>query len=336
MGRIGIKSGLVRASGSTPPPDPGTGQLLENFNGTIRYNSEGGMLFDAFTSEDDGSSAAIVSNSLRLYGSPDPGCSIYMHFFPITSSFYPFPEGYAQYYLRSGTWDPANNRLSFLVRCDTAQSWDSNGSDNIQFGTYVKNHADPNDMEQGRHFYHLFDINMYANKWMKCWVNAHPQHEREHTGEEPGNEPTMPTVGYMDGLSRFYWDPQNSGLEESIWDFDDFYFSKVLSEPDDKVATVSALYTGTRYEIAWNGPRNTSYTYDVRYKTTTMKVAGFTTGTLAGTMANPGDTYTGCLIQTGLMAESSVGMYMAIRVQGETNFTEVYIPYLMAPGNSGD
>lgn len=347
---IGIKSGLVRVStaasgggGSAPS------QLLEDFSGTIRNNSEGDMLFGYYDGEDPGSSASVTGGSLRIVGSASTGQSIYMDFLPITASFYPFPSGYAQYYLKSGTWDTGNNRLGFMVKCNTAFSYSANGSDNVQIGSYSKNHSHPSDMEQGRHFYHLYDVAMAANVWMAYVVDSHPQHERS----KPGNyavDPTLyvnPTdgdwqsntgpVGYMDGLSRFYFDPQESGLESSIWNFDDYYFWKVASEPDYDISSLAYHYNGTRYEVFWATEKNVSKTYDIRYRAdgVSMKTAGFTSGTSGGTATSTDDDYTGARWQSSVMAEDTDGLYVAIRVQGATDFRQIYIPYHMAPGNTG-
>lgn len=324
--------------------------LLENFNGSIRNNSEGKMLFDAYTGEDPGSSAAVVSSSLQLTGSATTGQSIYMDFLPITASYYPFPAGYAQYYTLSGTWSPDINRLSFIFRCNTAKARRTDGGDLIQVGTYIKNHDNVTNTAQGRHFYHIMDPNIYADRWAKIWINQHPQHERTYNSglnwpdnvslyvnQVTGTYGSYGPVSYMDGLSRYYFDPQPAGLEGSIWDFDDFYFYEDANgEPDYDISSIIALYTGTQYEVTWAGEKGVGVTYEIRYKTSSMRVGGFTSGTSGGTATNPGNDYTGCIWQSGSTAEDSNGMCFAIRVQGDTPFTEVCIPYQMGPGNTGD
>jgi hypothetical protein len=348
MARIGIMN-LVRSAGSGAPPGDPDLQLLEDFTLSPRNNSEGDMLFDAYTGEDPGSSAAVVSNSLRLTGSAVDQ-SIYMDFLPIVAStWYPFPQGYAQNYLRSGTWDPDNTRLGFLVRSNTATTYRTDGGDIIQVGTYIKNHGHADDHEQGRHFYHYFDVAMVPNVWMAFVLDEHPQHERENPGNYAVNpalyvNPTTGTdmsndgfVSYMDGLSRFYFDPQPD-LLNSIWDFDDFYFWKRTGEPDYYISSLAYCYDGTRYVVYWSSLRDTVYTHEVRYRTdgVGMRSAGFTSGTSGGTISNnPGNDYVGARWQGPSASESTLGIYVAIRVVGQTYFRQVFIPYQMAPGNHG-
>jgi hypothetical protein len=343
------------------PPEEGGGeeeggtiQELETFTLTPRNNSEGRMLFHNYTGEDPGSTAAIVSGSLRLTSNPSPpeaADSIYMLFQPIVSAGrFPHPDGFAKSYLRSGTWDDDNNRLGFLVRSDTAMSYRTDGGGRIEVGTYSKNTDNPDTEEQGRHFYHIFDTQHVPNVWVAYVINERPQHERE---SDPSRnyqvDPTMavnedgfwnPNSGpgpYFPGLTLFYFDPQNAGLNGSIWDFDDFYFWKRAGEPDYDISTIAYCYDGTRYNVFWACPKNEAITYDIRYRTdgVSMKTAGFTSGTSSGTAASPNNDYTGTRWQSSLMDESTNGIYVAIREQGATDFTEIYIPYQMAPDNNG-
>jgi hypothetical protein len=340
--------------GGGEPPAGGTLQELETFTLAPRYNSEGRMLFHAYTGEDPGSSAAVVDGALRLTSNPSPpeaADSIYMLFQPIVAAGqFPHPAGFAKSYLRSGTWDDDNNRLGFLARSDTAMSYRADGGDRIQIGTYSKNQDHPETDEQGRHFYHLFDTQHFPNVWMAYVINERPQHER--SADDSLNwqvDPTMalnsvgtwnPNSGpgaYFPGLTLFYFDPQNAGLNGSVWDLDDFYFWKRAGEPDYEVSSIAYCYDGTRYNVFWSTPKNVAYTYEIRYRTdgVSMKTAGFTSGTVGGTATSTNNNYTGTRWQSSLMSESTNGIYVAIRRQSTTDFTEIFIPYQMTPGNNG-
>jgi hypothetical protein len=347
------------------PPEEGGGeeeggtiQELETFTLAPRYNSEGKMLFHAYTGEDPGSTDAIVDGALRLTSSPTPPearDNIYLLFQPIVggAGTFPFDEGYARSKLRSGgPWNPDNNRLGFMVRCDLEVVYRTDRGDVIQCGTYVKDHAHSELTEQGRHFYHYYNIRMAPNVWMAYIMDSHPQHERNR----PGNyavDPALyvnPTdgdymsnegpVGYFDGLTLFYFDPQpSSGLNYSVWDFDDYYFWQRDGEPDLYISSLAYCYDGTRYNVYWSGLRDQAYSFEVRYRTdgVSMKTAGFASGTNgdSGATSNPNSAYVGNRWQSSVMAESASGIYVAIRVTGQTDFREIYIPYQMAPDNNG-
>src|SRR5688572_27190340 len=82
IGLLSLKPATSGGGGGSPPSGGAT-QLLEDFTLSPRNNGEGDMLFDAYTGEDPGSSAAIVSGRLQLTGSMTTGRSIYMDFLPI-------------------------------------------------------------------------------------------------------------------------------------------------------------------------------------------------------------------------------------------------------------
>jgi hypothetical protein len=99
-----------------------------------------------------------------------------------------------------------------------------------------------------------------------------------------------------------------------------------VGEPDQQVSSVTYQYTGTRYEVTWSGPKNSSLQFDIAYKTSSMKSAGFASGTSGGTIPATGSAYTNVIWSSPNMAESGTGMYVAIQPSGQSNFTEVYIP----------
>jgi hypothetical protein len=357
---LGVSAGPIGLISLKPAPvseggggDPGVLQELETFTLPPMYNDEGRMVFHAYTGEDPGSSAAVVGGALRLTGG-GVAQSIYMLFQPIVggAGTFPFDTGYAQSRLRSGTWNPDNNRLGFLARWDTPLNYRTDRGEVLQFGTYVKDHAHSQLTEQGRHFYHFYNVQQPVNVWLAYVVDQHPQHERNRPGNYADN-PTLyvnPTdgdymsnegpVSYMDGLTLFYYDPQPStGLTNAVVDLDDFYFWQRDGEPDYYISSLAYCYDGTRYNVYWSGLMNQAYSFEVRYRTdgVSMHTAGFATGTNgdAGATSNPNSAYKGNRWQSSLMAEDTDGIYVAIRVTGQTDFREVYIPYQMAPGNNG-
>lgn len=336
MGRIGIKSGLVLAAASSPPPDPGDNPVLEDFS-SRRTNGDGDFLFNNYNGEDAGQASSLDTGSLKV--TVPSGVGIYMHFVPRGASGYNHPGGYAKTWIRSGTFDPNTNRLIFLVKTNITVAKRTDGGGNCQFGTYARNQASGDSTNQGDHYYHITNSNYYADKWMKFIYNRTPQHE---VGELPGinwgDDPGFASRGhhYYDDLTRFYFDTQEEpDFQSSSWWFDDFIFKTVSGEPDAEIASISCLYTGTKYEVAWAGIKNSNRTYEVRYKTSSMKSAGFTSGTDGGTVTNTGDDYTG-VFWSVTTSEQPGGLYVAMRVQSAGTFTEVYIPNSMAPGNIGE
>jgi hypothetical protein len=249
---------------------------------------------------------------------------------------YPYdrPSGFAKYWIRSGTWDPNVNRLEFWVKSTASVQRNTDGSPNLEIGTYTKA-IDNQPANQGDHYYHQIDFNIYPNRWVKFVLNRVPQHQVSDSGtiNYPDN-PTAPGWNYYDGLTRFYFG--YAYQSSSVWGnatywFKDYRFSIVSGEPDTQVATVTAQYTGTRYELTWAGPKSQVVSYDVRYSTSSMKGTGFLSGTSGGTVKNTGDTYTGVFWSSPAMAEAAQ-IYLAIRPQGGSAFTEISLP---AQGGGG-
>jgi hypothetical protein len=329
----GSSAGLGAVTGTLEQDNPG---LLDKF-ATDRNNGEGEDLFGAYLGEDPNQTRTIENGSLKIVvGSSS---EIYMEFIPRGSSGYNTPDGYLKYYMQSGTWDTGNNRLSFLFKTDKTIARDSSGSDNLQIGTYVRPTSETDPNNAGDHYYHLYDVNFYAGRWMKFWMNRTPQHKVTEPGSlNWGEDPSFADLGihYFDGMTRWYFDTQQASFANSTNYFDDIYVYRVAGEPDDEISSIAALYTGTRYEVTWAGLKNVARTYEIRYSTSSMKSAGFTSGTDGGTTTNPDSDYTGCIWQSSPMAESSTGMYIAIRVQGGSSFTQIFLPYQMQPGNSGE
>lgn len=310
---------FLKLNVSTPPGD---NILLEDF-ATARLNGDGGLLWHPYLGEDPNQTGGITGGQFEI--ATGVGNGAYLYCFPRDGG-YPFPEGYSQTFIKTGVWDIDINRLTFWVKCDTNITRDPSGSDNLQIGTYIRDHAEVDPAFQGAHYYHLLSPNWYANKWIYMELNRVPQHQvgQDANTNWPEN-PEAPVVNYYDGLTLFYFDTQGNEFFNTNWVFDDWYFGKVANEPDQLVSSIAATYSGSRYEVTWAGPKNTGQDYDVRYRSTTMKVDGFTSGTDGGTVSNPGSAYTGTFWQSPIMGELA-DIYIAIRPDGSTDFTEIHLP----------
>lgn len=256
-------------------------------------------------------------------GNQGPNPCIYISFFP-----YPYtaPGGFAKHYIKSGTWDANFNRLIFWAK--TTGTFTGQIGSAHTFGTYSKPASDTDPNNQGRHFYHHLAGPWTANRWTKIILNRMVQHE---VGADPNiNHPENPTttsvppVNYFDGFTRFYVGDY-PGTNNTTWTYDDFRFSLISGEPDTEIATLMAHYTGSRYEVSWQARKNVARTFEVRYKSTSMKPDAFLTGTNGGTTTSPGSAFGGTFWSSPNIAEMT-DIYVAIRVQGQTAFSEIHLP----------
>ena len=300
--------------------------LLEDF-ATVRRNGSGDNLFLLYLGEDPGQTGGIENGMFRVTG--DPNRNMYWHFFPVP---YVYPNGFAQGWIKSGSYNRDYNRLRFKVRCNQNLGRRSDGGNIIDIGTYVKTPSDTTSNVQGMHYYHGFSPNIYANRWVTMWIDRHPQHRVGDAGSiDPGDDPewSSPTTGgqvhYMEGLTRFYFNGYSSITNSgATCYFDDFSFETGDNQADRDVASVTGTYSGSYYEVTWAGPKNRSVNFEVRYSTSSMKANGFTSGTDGGTTQNPGNDYQGTAWKSPNMAEQA-NMYVAIRPSGQTAFREILI-----------
>lgn len=243
-------------------------------------------------------------------------------------------------HIKSGTWDQSINRLTFLFRPTRSNSRNPNGSDNFNFGTYIKPidnfspGAEGTDPSDGQHFYHGCGLNIYANRWVKMVMTDCPQHERGDDGSIDQN----PITDYYHKMTRGYFTYWGGfeGAAASVWDLAAVELFRIDDSDDVNIRSLSIQYTGTQYEVTFAARKGVSQTFDIRYRLDgqSMKANGFTSGTSGSTVSNPGDDYTGCFWQSGAMSESEDGIYVAIRLQGETPFSEIYLPYQVGPTNT--
>jgi hypothetical protein len=306
--------------------DPLIALLLEDFAGSaVRKNWDGitdlWQLASGPQVQTGGFHAA--SNTFRstlVTQDPDNiSAWIYIHFQPRGDpGGFPYPEGYMQHYVKGGTWSALMTRLRFKVTCNENITRNPDGRDNLQIGTYVKNHADVDLNTQGQHYYHLLGLNYFANEPLWLYLPPQPQHLVSAPGDRNAPyDPEFPASShYWDGLTNWYYDGFCSEGTTFIWD--DFTFEQVDSatEPIAMVqgstdpaplsmqlaASIGVTYNpgAGKFEVTWAGPKNLSSSYRVAYKTSSMKAAGgWDSGTWDGTTltSNLG-TYTGRLWQS--------------------------------------
>jgi hypothetical protein len=294
---------------------------LDDFSGPRTNPGTGENLIETYNGEDPGQTYTISGGVMQVKGSPSQG--IYWHFLP-----YPYTgtKGFAKGWIENGTWDTGINRLKFSFSCDRNISKTPSGYGVFQVGTYVKT-DDGNPSNQGSHYYHLVDPNVYSGKVVYVDINRTPQHQvGQSTSANWPENPTAPSVNYFDGLTRWYFDTQDGNWSGSLCRFGPVTFEKVMGEPDQQVSSVTYQYTGTRYEVTWSGPKNSTLKFDIAYSDVSMKSTGFSSGTAAGTVSATGNDYTNVIWASPNMQEKATGFYVAIRPQGQTAFTQVYIP----------
>jgi hypothetical protein len=318
--------------------------VLEDFATTAIRKSTGGGgdLWNVYLGEDPNQTYSVSNGMLKVVGDGQDnsscytGCGIYWQFFPAP---YVWPDGFAQSYVKSGTFTSTVNRMRFKAKCDKNVVRRSDGGGILDIGTYVKPHSEQTPANQGQHYYHGFDMNMYAGRWVLFEINAQPQHI---VGGDPNSTPPLdpewnsPTEGapvhYMDGLTRFYFDTGGDGWVSHTCYFDDFTFDTVTGAPDAYVSSMTATHSGSAYEVTWATPKMQSISYDVRYSTQSMKTIGFSNGTNGGSVASTGNSYPSVIWKSPAMAESPSGLYVAIRPSGQTAFSEIFIPAMNVVG----
>jgi hypothetical protein len=304
---------------------------LDTFN-TMRTNGQGTRLWDPQVNYNQTISVEQHDGDMRLrtnvngetvdFGQP---IGYYVAFFPINGSpRYPWPQGFTKSYITSGTWNPMINRMEFWMKCNKFIPTDITQSLNI--GTYVKGPTAPAD-DQGVHYYHYFHPNIYANRWMKVEMNWTPTHRLGSPGSlNYSPDPQASDVHYFDGLTRWYISIPTSGTVPFTCWVDDVKMFAQTGEPDDKVKSITAMYTGSKYEVTWDAVKNNATPYEVRYSTSSMKASGFQSGTSGGLAYPPGNDYGGVVWSSPAMPESAGGMYFAIKPGNSTTFTEIFLP----------
>jgi hypothetical protein len=201
----------------------------------------------------------------------------------------------------------------------------------MSIGTYVKPITDTDPNLQGAHWYHSVTPNWHAGRWMRVILPPKVQ----GSNSLPGGQEFPLDPLYYSQLTRWYFGDNTSGgigpfPAGTQWWFSPIELATVTDEPDDLISSIFACYSGTRYEVRFSGPKNVLQRYDVAFHIQSMKQAGFSAGTPAGTVESQQSGYTAIYWNSPAMAEAA-NFYIAIRPQGQMTFTEIYLP-LGGPG----
>jgi hypothetical protein len=307
---------------TTPPPPTSSGAVILEDGSGLRLNGEGSTLWSPYLGEDGGQTYSFTGGTLRV--NVPSGQGAYVHFVPRGGSGYNWPGGYAQAYVESGTFQASTNRMTFMVKSSVGYARRADGGPTMEVGTYIRSKTDTNVSNQGAHYYHLLDPNVPTDVWMQVTINGTPQHQ---VGMSPStNWPTQ--SGYFDKMTRFYFD---ANQPSSVWSFGTISYRTVTGEPDGEVSSVVSYYAAGAYQVSWAAKKNIVRSFTVRYSLT--RPASCTSGTSAGTVSSPGNTYTGT--NWRLARTQSDDFYVTIQPAGFSNCTLVRIPRGMGAGFTG-
>lgn len=175
-----------------------------------------------------------------------------------------------------------HDRISFWVKLGI--NVPEGASYNLNVGTYTLNPDDPNQAQNGTHFYHWFNIPQSAY-WTKCIVNSHPQTQCD-VAARPTNNPVA--WDYWPNMTRFYVDATGCSTTGGYTGYLDEFIAYSPSEPedDDNIGSLSCTYMGAgRFILHWyNSPSSlgplVEDTYDVYYSASPLTNANYTSGTL--------------------------------------------------------
>ena len=288
-----------------PVPAPAGVIALEDWS-SMRQNKAGQPLFAPYLNagtDYTGQTGSVVG---REYVLSTPG-RVYWHFQPAP---YVDPTGFVRNYVRSGAVTSTTNRMYLRILKATGVSIPRKpGSSALaEVGTYFKgNDGDP--AQQGDHRYHYLNPNVYPGRWILVGLSNKTQHR---VGQNPGtNWPLIPN--YFGQMTRFYFCDEygTASTWKGTWAFGPITLATVTNEPDDLVSSWTAQYTGTRYEVSFEGPKKTLQLYDVTAN-----------GAASGTVQTRGDDYTNVFWASTAMPEAAE-MVIQIRPQGQALVTTI-------------
>ena len=229
-------------------------------------------------------SVAVVNGVLRETVQSGGG---YLEFYSKANDSYASPRGYTANYVTGGSLVGVN-RLVFRVRSSQTVARPGDGSARFELGTYIRPRSNPDGSWAGAHYYHRLCPNLTAGRWVTVTINGVPQHQVSEGSGQPAIVPS-----YFDQLTRWYVDAIYGGTGNATLEFDAVRFLRVDGEPDPLVASVTATYTGTRYEVTWQTPPSSTQRYTVRF------------GDVAVSVLATGNTYTGVLAASPALPETS-------------------------------
>jgi hypothetical protein len=273
---------------------------------------------------------------------------IYAQFNPYTNSARGFARDYSK---EKSNWKfNTYNRLTFWVKHGPGhEPVNTDGSANIQFGTYVKRvqNADTHSDEAGGfHYYHLIDI-PNTDTWTKVIINSHPTHGRSEAGDSDQNNQPHPTgeaaYNYFDCLTRFYYDGGYSRIPTVPTDywFDQFVFYREVNvENDEQVYSIAASYVpqSNRIILTWNRNKDeTALNHEVRYAFTDIHSIGWNAAVPApgGIISPLGEGgYNQMAYQNDtLPLTGKPRVYLAIKPQGAALFSQIDMPLDNSPSD---
>jgi ketosteroid isomerase-like protein len=288
--------------------------VLDPFTSTrVNGDSPPVPLFSAYTGDCAGCSGqtSSIGDGLFVLNVPD---GMYMHFLP-----WPYldPLGFAHGRITAGTWTATTpiNRLYFAFTPPKTIPAQIARAGIIQFGTYTKPVTDTEWSNQGAHYYHMLNTGLTAGQRTLCIFNDVPQHQ---VGADDPSPSYQPVPGYFYGLTRFYFgDNDSQSGENGTWTFEPITFGYVANEPDTYVSSLCAHYTGTAYELSWQGGRNVVWSYTVF----TLNANG-SLGASLGVAQTQGDGYTAVDFVTPPMAQNPATCF-GIQPQGSTTYSKI-------------
>ncbi len=296
--------------------DLGDGCILDDFAGP-RMSGEGLPLW----MNSDRSPARIAEGSMVMEPGADGTC---MAFFAPFQHGWTFPVGYAQSRLVAGAWSPDWNRLRFWLRSSRDLPRRADGGTTFSVTTHVRRHDDAERTDQGRIFQHLFDPPIHARRWLLIALDRTPQHESGST-RWPGENPTGPGLAYFDGLTQLEIACEVAPPGGTRVEIDALRFSRADPAPDDRVASITAGYSGERYEVTWSAPWNQAAPYELRYAVGELPGDDPARAQDGGQAMPRGGPYASLLWTSAPMAEVPL-FSVAIRPIGSPTWTRIAIP----------
>lgn len=302
--------------------------LLDDFT-SRRINNAGDEYFwDVYNGAEGGPNQTIASFD-GSFATNVPSNNVY--YVNAVCFGYTQPNHWLRGHIKGGTWDNSINRMSFLFR--TTAGWTS-GSSSTSFhvGTYCKavdNFAYGAE-DNNRHFYHQPRFNARSNRWAKIVITNKPNHQRGASGSTEHNL----ISNYFGQLTRVYWEEwehESDGIAR-VCELAQIEMYRVDDNDDANIYDMTIQYTGDRYEVGFNSLKNVDQTYDFRYNDEPFD--SFSGGSVGDSASNPGSDYTPVFWQSPIMSESTSGLYVAIRRQGATAWSQIYCPYQLHPANT--
>jgi hypothetical protein len=234
------------------------------------------------------------------------------------------------------------NRMQFWIRApSSAPLHKTDGTFNVEIGTYVKRLKDPdnyNDETGGGHYYHQMNIPA-TGQWTKVVLNAHPNHRRGESGAKDHGFLSHPTgeeaYNYFDTLTRFYIQYFRSpSTYPAVHLLDEFEFVKEpRAENDDQVYSLCASYVPdkNRLIITWSHRKDQlKIPHEIRYSFKDIHALGWAAAQSApkgivfpsGNLGYNGMTYD----TTELPLAGRSDVFVAIKPRNSELFTQVAIP----------